>query len=71
MKRLILDGELTVAILIDSSPRCLECNSLEIDNQFLKVRFRSILKLTEGIRRPSLCQVQKRVSREILSFDQD
>ena len=30
-------AELTVlAILIDTSPRCRECNSLEIDHQFLK-----------------------------------
>ncbi|KAK1920999.1 hydrophilic protein [Papiliotrema laurentii] len=35
-KKLMREGE-EPAILIDTSPRCRECNSLEIDHQFLKV----------------------------------
>lgn len=42
---------LTIAILIDSSPRCDECRSLEIDHQFLKVSLKGTHNLTPGIRR--------------------
>ncbi|WVQ68556.1 DNA repair protein [Kwoniella botswanensis] len=35
-KRMIREGE-EPAIIIDKSPRCVECNTLEINHQFLKV----------------------------------
>lgn len=65
-------GILTTAILVDSSPRCAECNSLEIDHQFLKVSRDGSASSTGnglilGLRHQSLYGVQKKAAGEILA----
>lgn len=61
------------AILVDSSPRCRECGTLEIDNQFQKARGAGgeVLADSPGIRDPSLQVMQGEVPRKVQLVDQD